>query len=168
MFIAEGTNDGAASAENRPGTYEERGPQGPGRCLRCIRPSAEGTRAPPPTPHRPSPTNTPREHRRNRRGRAQRGAPCLCGKRPTRLFFSLSLSVSNPLFLLILSTFDPMRVSPRAQTTVWRLLQTYLARVYGGPKGPVRYVRCLGPSLEGTGCRSLIRNGVICPYFVNF
>jgi hypothetical protein len=49
-----------------------------------------------------------------------------------------------------------------------RLLQTDMVCMKGGPQGPGRCVRCIGPSADGTGCRSSTRDGVIGPYFVKF
>ncbi len=51
-------------------------------------------------------------------------------------------------------------------TTGRRLLQTYLVRVQDGLQGPGRFGRWPGPSVEGTGCRSPTRDGVIGPHFV--
>ena len=40
--------------------------------------------------------------------------------------------------------------------------------VKGGPQGPGRCARCIGPSAEGTGCRSSTRSAMIGAYFVKF
>ncbi len=69
---------------------------------------------------------------------------------------------------LILSSLDPLYVSPRAQTTERRLLQTYLIRVRDCLQGPGRFGGCLGPLEEGTGCRSPTRDGGNLPLFRQF
>jgi len=81
------------------------GPQGPGGCDRCFRPSAWGT---------------------GRRSRTIGGA-------------------IGTHFII----FDPLRASPKAQMTGWRLPETDLVRGRGAPQGPGGCCRGLRPVAGG-------------------
>ena len=159
------------------------GPQGPGRCLRCLRRSAEGTGYRPPTRGGvvgfcfvnfwPSSGIA--------QGTIRRGGAC-CKRTgtcegwppgPRKVWQMLwafgrghGVSIPHqrrgnwPLFrqLLILWVYRPGH-KRRGR----RLLQTDLVRVRGVPKAE-RCGRCFRHSAEGTCRRSRTRGGVIGPY----